>query len=99
MTAMTTATTVRTLQAENRAQWRAWLADNCVTADEGWLVIQHANGATRSVSHRDAVEEALCFGGSTAWHAGATPSHCGSASPHAPHAAPGATSTGSSWTA
>lgn len=62
MTAMTTATTVRTLQAENRAQWRAWLADNCVTADEGWLVIQHANSATRSVSHRDAVEEARCFG-------------------------------------
>lgn len=62
MTAMTTATTVRTLQAENRAQWRAWLRDNCVTADEVWLVIQHANSATRSVSHRDAVEEALCFG-------------------------------------
>ena len=62
MTAMTTATTVRTLQAENRAQWRAWLRDNCVTADEVCLVIQHANSATRSVSHRDAVEEALCFG-------------------------------------
>lgn len=62
MTAMTTATTMRILQAEDRGQWRAWLCDNCVKDDEIWLVIQHANSATRSVGHRDAVEEALCFG-------------------------------------
>lgn len=37
-------------------------AADCDLADEVWLVIQHANSATRSVSHRDAVEEALCFG-------------------------------------
>lgn len=59
---MTTATTMRILQAENREQWRAWLHDNCETADEIWLVVHHVNSATRSVGHRDAVEEALCFG-------------------------------------
>jgi hypothetical protein len=31
---MTTATTMRTIQAANRAEWRAWLRDNGETADE-----------------------------------------------------------------
>ena len=62
MTAMTTARIMRTLHAETRTQWRAWLQDNCDTADEVWLVVQHANSATPSVGHKDAVQEALCFG-------------------------------------
>jgi uncharacterized protein YdeI (YjbR/CyaY-like superfamily) len=53
---------VRTFQAADRAQWRAWLRDNCQTADEVWLVIQHASSATPSVRHDEAIEEALCFG-------------------------------------
>ncbi|HYO17549.1 MAG TPA: hypothetical protein VES02_02625, partial [Dermatophilaceae bacterium] len=62
MTAMTTATNMRTLHAANRGQWRAWLRDNCETAHEVWLVIQHVRSATPSVGHGDAIEEALCFG-------------------------------------
>jgi len=57
-----TATVMRTLYAADRGQWRGWLRDNCETADEVWLVIQHLGGATASVRHDDAVKEALCFG-------------------------------------
>lgn len=55
-------TITRTVQAANRAQWRAWLRDNGETADEVWLVIRHVRSATPSVGHGDAVEEALRFG-------------------------------------
>ncbi len=62
MSAVTTATGMRTFQAADRAEWRAWLRDNCETADEVLLVIQHVGGATPSVRHSEAVEVALCFG-------------------------------------
>ncbi|WP_312858982.1 YdeI/OmpD-associated family protein [Pseudonocardia xinjiangensis] len=62
MTAVATAPNLRTFRAEDRAEWRAWLQDNCATADEVWLVIQHAGSGTPGVRHRDAIEEALCFG-------------------------------------
>jgi len=55
-------TAVRTFHAPDRAQWRAWLRDNCETADEMWLVIHHVRSATPSVRHHEAIEEALCFG-------------------------------------
>jgi uncharacterized protein YdeI (YjbR/CyaY-like superfamily) len=57
-----TAMSVRPFRAANRAGWRAWLRDNCETADEVWLVLQHVRSATPSVRHDDAIEEALCFG-------------------------------------
>jgi hypothetical protein len=31
-------TAVRTFHATDRAQWRAWLRDNCETSDEMWLL-------------------------------------------------------------
>lgn len=55
-------TTTRTHHAATRADWRAWLHDNCETADEVWLVIRHVRSAAPSVRHDDAIEEALCFG-------------------------------------
>jgi len=62
VTAAATAPAVRTVQATDRAQWRAWLAEHVDTADEVWLVIQHANSPVPSVRHGEAIEEALCFG-------------------------------------
>ena len=59
----TTATADATvLRAADRAAWRAWLEAHAGDADEVWLVIGHARSATPSVTHREAVEEALCFG-------------------------------------
>ena len=51
-----------TIHAANRAEWRAWLRDNCETADEVWLVIPHVRSTTPSVRQGEAIEEALCFG-------------------------------------
>ena len=56
------ATAVPTFEAADRGEWRAWLEAHAGTADEVWLVIRHARSATPSVSHREAIEEALCFG-------------------------------------
>ena len=50
------------VEAADRTLWRAWLEANCATADEVWLVIRHKNSPTASISHREAIEEALCFG-------------------------------------
>jgi uncharacterized protein YdeI (YjbR/CyaY-like superfamily) len=57
-----TAVQVRTVRAACRAQWRAWLEEHCGTVTEVWLVIHHKHSATPSITHREAIEEALCFG-------------------------------------
>ncbi len=41
--------------------WRAWLARNCRSAREVWLVLHHDNGTPR-LRYHEAVEQALCFG-------------------------------------
>jgi uncharacterized protein YdeI (YjbR/CyaY-like superfamily) len=53
---------VPVVEATDRTQWRAWLQQNCGTADEVWLVIPHRGSSTPGVTHREAIEEALCFG-------------------------------------
>jgi uncharacterized protein YdeI (YjbR/CyaY-like superfamily) len=45
-----------------REEWRAWLRDNHADADEVWLVYYKAHTGKPSVSYRESVEEALCFG-------------------------------------
>ncbi len=62
MTATTSTMTARTVQAANRAPWRAWLQDNCEGAEEVWLVIQHVRSAKPGIRHGDAIEEAICVG-------------------------------------
>ncbi len=42
--------------------WRAWLARNCRSASEVWLILRHHDGATPSLRYHEAVEQALCFG-------------------------------------
>lgn len=48
--------------ATTPAEWRAWLARNCHTEKEAWLVIHHKNSGTPSLRIHEAVEHALCFG-------------------------------------
>ncbi|MDX1994199.1 MAG: YdeI/OmpD-associated family protein [bacterium] len=51
-----------TLYVEDRAAWRAWLAENHATAKEIWLITYGKTSDKPSVPYLDAVEEALCFG-------------------------------------
>lgn len=48
--------------ASTADEWRTWLAANCASATEAWLVIHHKKSGTPSVSYGEAVEQALCFG-------------------------------------
>ncbi|MFC0447228.1 YdeI/OmpD-associated family protein [Rhodococcus jostii] len=48
--------------ARTSAEWRAWLAENCRSENEIWLVIHHKNSGTPSVRYHEAIEQALCFG-------------------------------------
>lgn len=46
----------------NRAEWRAWLAQNYLSASEIWLITPNKASGKDRVPYDDAVEEALCFG-------------------------------------
>jgi uncharacterized protein YdeI (YjbR/CyaY-like superfamily) len=48
--------------ADDRATWRAWLAENHATATGAWLVTRWARAAGDGLDYGAAVEEALCFG-------------------------------------
>ena len=47
---------------KNRVEWRTWLEKNHLTKDELWLIHYKKKSNKTSVSHNEAVEEALCFG-------------------------------------
>jgi len=46
----------------SRQEWRKWLEENSSSAQEIWLLHYKKHTNKTSVSHNDAVEEALCFG-------------------------------------
>ena len=48
--------------AGSAEDWRAWLARNCQSAREVWLILHHQNGGTPSLRYHEAIEQALCFG-------------------------------------
>ncbi len=50
------------LYFKNCQEWRTWLDENGDSAQEVWLVHYKKHSHTISISHNDAVEEALCFG-------------------------------------
>lgn len=52
----------KTLQVDNREDWRNWLKENSATADEIWLVYYRKEVGKPRIPYNDAVEEALCFG-------------------------------------
>jgi uncharacterized protein YdeI (YjbR/CyaY-like superfamily) len=47
---------------KNKVEWRDWLEKNHTTKDGIWLIHYKKKSKKHSVSHSDAVEEALCFG-------------------------------------
>jgi len=47
---------------DNRNEWRKWLEKNHSIKDGLWLIHYKKKSNKKSVSHPDAVEEALCFG-------------------------------------
>ncbi len=53
---------MNTVVASTAADWRAWLAQNCRSEKDVWLVMQHKDSATPSVRYHEAIEHALCFG-------------------------------------
>jgi uncharacterized protein YdeI (YjbR/CyaY-like superfamily) len=50
------------VEPATREQWREWLEVHAASAAEVWLVIPHAGSGRPGISHREAIEEALCFG-------------------------------------
>jgi uncharacterized protein YdeI (YjbR/CyaY-like superfamily) len=50
------------VEPATREQWREWLQAHAASAAEVWLVIPHAGSGRAGISHREAIEEALCFG-------------------------------------
>jgi len=46
----------------SRAQWRAWLQKNHDRRNEIWLVYFKQHTGKPTISYRDSVEEAICFG-------------------------------------
>ncbi|WP_166355749.1 YdeI/OmpD-associated family protein [Phytoactinopolyspora limicola] len=53
---------MNTVVAHTPAEWRAWLAQNCQTEKEVWLVIHHKDSGIPSLRYHEAIEHALCFG-------------------------------------
>ena len=50
------------VKAGTADDWRAWLAGNCRSAKEVWLVLYRHDSGTTSLRYHEAVEQALCFG-------------------------------------
>jgi uncharacterized protein YdeI (YjbR/CyaY-like superfamily) len=50
------------IEADTRAEWRAWLAANHATVKGAWLVLWKRRSGRTAMTYEDAVEEALCFG-------------------------------------
>ena len=53
---------MKTLDARNCEQWRAWLVKHHDSEAEVWLVFHKRHTGRPSIAYDDAVEEALCFG-------------------------------------
>ncbi|HEX5226613.1 MAG TPA: YdeI/OmpD-associated family protein [Bryobacteraceae bacterium] len=53
---------METVFAQNRAEWRRWLAKNHSCVTEVLLAFYKKTSGKQTVSYEEAVEEALCFG-------------------------------------
>lgn len=50
------------LEPRDRAEWRAWLADNHAASPGVWVGVGKKGGTATTLTYEAAVEEALCFG-------------------------------------
>jgi uncharacterized protein YdeI (YjbR/CyaY-like superfamily) len=53
---------MKTFDARTRERWRTWLAKNHATESEIWLIFHKKHTGKPSVAHKDALDEALCYG-------------------------------------
>ncbi|NEQ51074.1 MAG: hypothetical protein F6K11_13225 [Leptolyngbya sp. SIO3F4] len=53
---------VAAFYASSSAVWRSWLETNHASAVSVWLILYKKDSGTPSLTYREAVEEALCFG-------------------------------------
>lgn len=53
---------IRTLEVQDRIQWRAWLEHHHMSSNGVWLVLYKKHTRMESIPYEDAVREALCFG-------------------------------------
>jgi uncharacterized protein YdeI (YjbR/CyaY-like superfamily) len=53
---------ITTFCPASRADWRRWLVENHSAQQSVWLVYYKKNAAIPTISWREAVDEALCFG-------------------------------------
>jgi uncharacterized protein YdeI (YjbR/CyaY-like superfamily) len=53
---------IKTFYAQDKAAWRAWLAENHAREKSVWLIIYKKESGVPSVYYDQAVDEALCFG-------------------------------------
>jgi uncharacterized protein YdeI (YjbR/CyaY-like superfamily) len=52
----------KALHFKDRQEWRKWMEENSENTAEIWLIHYKKGSSNVSISHNDAVEEALCFG-------------------------------------
>lgn len=50
------------VEPDNRAGWRAWLAEHHETEEGAWCVIHKKNSPKSNLQYEDVAEECLCFG-------------------------------------
>ena len=53
---------MKSFQAKSRKDWRDWLKKNHAIEKEIWLVYYKKHTEKPTISYRDSVEEAICFG-------------------------------------
>lgn len=53
---------MKTVEAKDRAEWRAWLAEHHDKEAEIWLVYYKKGTGVASIDYESSVEEALCYG-------------------------------------
>jgi len=53
---------IATYYAASRAEWRNWLQENHSSTKNVWLIIYKKESGKPSITYKEAVEEALCFG-------------------------------------
>ena len=53
---------MNTFSASTTGDWRAWLARNCRSEKEVWLVVHHSGSGTPGPRYHEAIEQALCYG-------------------------------------
>lgn len=53
---------MKTFLAKTVEQWRDWLEEHHDSETEVWLIFHKAHTGIASIEHKDALDEALCFG-------------------------------------